>query len=301
VQKGNTPLLLAVRSKHIDIVSYLLEQAGANINATDDNGCSCLHVAALLGDIDIVTLLLKSGADPTKTDKFGKKPFDVAQRDFIQLKDLLRKAAARNVNTTPTKSAPATTVSPAQTMQAQPLKDDARPASKNGEVNSASPATAVRTTGAAKSDEYNFPIVTDATVDTTASAVDDAGINKIGSSYSLVSENTENLSRASSYGTLISDAQTPPEELDDAPVPAPMPAAPPLARSESMKIPIVVGFVPETSRSVPYQGGAAGAEAANRSAALSSKASAGAVPPRPAFTRSASVDSKHGSSGSYSN
>lgn len=80
MQKGNTPLLLAVRGKHVVVIRYLLEQAHADANVKDDGMCSSLHVAALLGDAETVKLLLNHNADPMAADKFGKKPIDVAHR-----------------------------------------------------------------------------------------------------------------------------------------------------------------------------------------------------------------------------
>ncbi|GFP99379.1 ankyrin repeat and socs box protein 3 [Phtheirospermum japonicum] len=58
---GYTPLLFAARDRHFNVVKYLIIR-GADVKMSDYEGMTCLHMAAILGDIEIMQLLLK-GAD----------------------------------------------------------------------------------------------------------------------------------------------------------------------------------------------------------------------------------------------
>jgi ankyrin repeat protein len=59
---GRTALLMASMYGHIDIVELLLK-SGANINKKDGNGYTALYWATARGFKNIIRLLLKSGAD----------------------------------------------------------------------------------------------------------------------------------------------------------------------------------------------------------------------------------------------
>ena len=61
-----TPLIMAARRGHKDIVQLLFE-SGADINQTDISGLSPLHHAASKGEIDTVQLLINLGAEPQLT------------------------------------------------------------------------------------------------------------------------------------------------------------------------------------------------------------------------------------------
>jgi len=84
---GATPLHFAVRSRHgldknrVAMVKFLLSE-GADVNARDDNGKTPLHYAAecpMDDEGEIISLLLKSGADPKSKDKKGYYPADLAR------------------------------------------------------------------------------------------------------------------------------------------------------------------------------------------------------------------------------
>ncbi len=61
-----TPLMIAVEMENISIARRLIE-AGADVNAHNEPriGDTALHTAAANGTLEMVTLLLRAGADPT--------------------------------------------------------------------------------------------------------------------------------------------------------------------------------------------------------------------------------------------
>ena len=58
---GETPLQLAARYSHNEIVELLIDN-GADVNAKDVNGNTPLHLAALFGRKEVVELLIANGA-----------------------------------------------------------------------------------------------------------------------------------------------------------------------------------------------------------------------------------------------
>ncbi|KAJ3114382.1 hypothetical protein HDU96_002138 [Phlyctochytrium bullatum] len=63
------------------------------LDAPDSNGSAPLHLAALSGRLDCVLTLLRAGADPTAGDRFGRTPLDL-------VKARMRLIAGRTVKTT---------------------------------------------------------------------------------------------------------------------------------------------------------------------------------------------------------
>ena len=61
-----------------------LIKAGCNVNATDFNFATPLHMTAKKGDRDGVQVLLKLGADPNKRDITGRSCFEVAKNDLMK-------------------------------------------------------------------------------------------------------------------------------------------------------------------------------------------------------------------------
>ena len=71
-RRGDTPLLAAViYAKSLPLVVWLLDEKGADVNGTNEDGASAVHYAVSL---DILTALLDRGADPIVADNRGVRP-----------------------------------------------------------------------------------------------------------------------------------------------------------------------------------------------------------------------------------
>lgn len=79
---GVRPLHSAVANRDRDAaltVAAALLDAGAGPNVAQQGGWTPLHSAALHGDLDLVELLLRHGADPAPESDDGKTPADLAR------------------------------------------------------------------------------------------------------------------------------------------------------------------------------------------------------------------------------
>lgn len=74
---GSTPLSFAIDDDPA-ILRRLL-QAGA-----DPRDCDALHLAARMGRLEAIDLLLAAGADPDATDRLGRRPLDVADDPAVR-------------------------------------------------------------------------------------------------------------------------------------------------------------------------------------------------------------------------
>ncbi|HET7845075.1 MAG TPA: ankyrin repeat domain-containing protein [Xanthomonadales bacterium] len=85
---GQTPLLLLLGARAeaatptpqrtlVELVELLLAR-GADADAQDARGVSCLHAAAMHGLLDAARALLRAGADAARTDRLGRSAHEVA-------------------------------------------------------------------------------------------------------------------------------------------------------------------------------------------------------------------------------
>lgn len=96
---GDTPLLLAATRGNLQIINILVK-GGANIEAVNCQGQSALHLAADRGDAAIVIALLNLGADMMKNDTVGFTIFHrlIMQDNVPLLKVVLEWCKSRSEN-----------------------------------------------------------------------------------------------------------------------------------------------------------------------------------------------------------
>lgn len=73
-----SPLMRAIDNRHESVVQYLLTLNNIEINATNENGSTALHVAVLKNDVSAVRLLLQAGIDVSVSDAGGKTAHGIA-------------------------------------------------------------------------------------------------------------------------------------------------------------------------------------------------------------------------------
>ena len=80
---GITPLMVAVRKRRYDIVSYLIEQ-GCDVNVHEACGFTALHHAYIGFPLnrDIIDLLISAGARQYERDAEGRVPRDLASKSI---------------------------------------------------------------------------------------------------------------------------------------------------------------------------------------------------------------------------
>ena len=72
---GDTPIIDACLLGNVEMVRLLL-QHGANPNATSDTNDNPLHCATRIGNAELLHLLISNGADPNYTTDLGETIFD---------------------------------------------------------------------------------------------------------------------------------------------------------------------------------------------------------------------------------
>ena len=75
----NTLLMHMASRGKVGVVKRLIHELYANVNATNKEGGSALHMAARAGFMDVCTELMDSNADPCKKDKNGSTPSMLAK------------------------------------------------------------------------------------------------------------------------------------------------------------------------------------------------------------------------------
>lgn len=97
---GGVGITPASEKGHVEIVRELLTQTDINVNHTNFVGWTPLLEAIVLNDggakqQEIVKLLLDHGANPHMTDKYGKKPLELArEKGYREIAELLIQAGA---------------------------------------------------------------------------------------------------------------------------------------------------------------------------------------------------------------
>ena len=90
---GLTALMSASRYGNLEIVKLLVE-SGADINNAKDNiGNTALTYASYFGRLEVVIYLVENGADVNAKDEYGETALDKASTK--EVKELLRKAGAK--------------------------------------------------------------------------------------------------------------------------------------------------------------------------------------------------------------
>lgn len=84
--KGEYPLHIAIKTGSLEIVTYLIEDSGANINVIDANGKTGIFLACESGFKDIARYLAQKEANPFLSDANGVSAVDLAlAKGFINL------------------------------------------------------------------------------------------------------------------------------------------------------------------------------------------------------------------------
>jgi acyl-CoA-binding protein len=94
---GQTALHMAADRGGAEAVRVLLHEFGADPRASDGQGITALHAAVIAGRRECCRLLLDAGADPDQPDGDGETPRQCCADDDGELKKLLDAAAARNL------------------------------------------------------------------------------------------------------------------------------------------------------------------------------------------------------------
>ena len=72
---GRTPLTLAAREGHADMVRFLTEEAGADVDRGNSSGWTPTFAAALFGHLEVARILVEErGADANKVERDGWTP-----------------------------------------------------------------------------------------------------------------------------------------------------------------------------------------------------------------------------------
>ena len=80
---GNTPLKIATVRGDAALVAALID-AGARVNAINEDGVTALHHAVAQGHLAVTQLLLNAGADRHVEDRYGNLPEGYAESDAMR-------------------------------------------------------------------------------------------------------------------------------------------------------------------------------------------------------------------------
>ncbi|CAH1100028.1 unnamed protein product [Psylliodes chrysocephalus] len=96
-KKGNTPLIMAAKMDHVDVIEYLREK-GAKIDARDDRKCTPLIKTCSWNFLETCKILVHNGADVDAVDAISVSSLShAAKRGYIEIvKFLLQEGANPN-------------------------------------------------------------------------------------------------------------------------------------------------------------------------------------------------------------
>eukprot|EP01083_Nonionella_stella_P125022 377919_1 len=77
-KSGKHAITIATQRGHYDIVSEIMNHVKMNVNQTDQDHKSLLHIACSMGNVYTVNQLLSKGADPNPVDKENRTPLYIA-------------------------------------------------------------------------------------------------------------------------------------------------------------------------------------------------------------------------------
>lgn len=78
-EQGSSPVLIAVKAKHPEVLACLLADPDISVDSANHNQHTPLMLAVDLQRLDLVDQLLARGADPTKLDSDERSALDRAQ------------------------------------------------------------------------------------------------------------------------------------------------------------------------------------------------------------------------------
>ena len=96
-----TQLISAAAAGNVQEVAELLDDGAADVDSTDYDRRTALHVAASEGHVVVVRLLVHSGADPNARDRWGNGPLEGAEPGSKCERALLRAGAEPRRSFTP--------------------------------------------------------------------------------------------------------------------------------------------------------------------------------------------------------
>lgn len=79
-EEGRSPLQLASLAGHVRAVKALLRAGGSATHAGEEDGRTALHRAASRGHVDVVNMLLKARADLSAVDAWNHTALDLAEQ-----------------------------------------------------------------------------------------------------------------------------------------------------------------------------------------------------------------------------
>ena len=71
-EAASVPLIDAVKAADVEAVRRLLQQEAVDVNVSEADGTTALHWAAHQGDLESLQLLLASGAEPDRPNRYGR-------------------------------------------------------------------------------------------------------------------------------------------------------------------------------------------------------------------------------------